>query len=89
MRELVVEESFGIAGRGTAACFRGSAEGLPLGRVLRVRIQRPDGSCVDAEATVELLLRRLPPQPGERAALLISGLSRDDVPPGSLLLVDG
>ncbi len=43
-RRVVVEESLNITGRGAAAVFRGTTDGLPLGRLLRACIQRPDGS---------------------------------------------
>jgi hypothetical protein len=68
MLHVTVEESFDMKRRGVAVVFVGSAAGLPLGRALPVRIQRPDGSSIEASATVELLLR-VTPQPIERASL--------------------
>lgn len=86
MRQLVVEETFDISGRGAAVVFRGSPEGLPLGRVFSVFVQRPDGSTIQAQATVEFFLRRQP-QPSEHAALLLKGIAKSAVPSMSIVRV--
>jgi len=81
-KSITVEESFDITGRGVGAVFRGSADGLPLGQRLRAQVTRADGSQLETHATVELLLVSAT-QGIERPALLVEGLTKRDLPPGS------
>lgn len=77
-----MEETFAISGRGVAVVFRGSSEGLPAGVPLRARVHRADGSTLDVAAFVEWLLRRQPVV-DERAALLLRGATKAELPRGT------
>lgn len=79
-----VEEAFEITGRGVVVAFQGSATGFPLGVPISATVLKPDGTTAQTSALVELMLLRVP-QTHERAALLLMGLSKQDVPPGSAI----
>ena len=82
-RRLPIRDVFAIAGRGTVVAV-GDAAHLPRQRPFPVTIVRPDGSRVTADAFLEFLsgseLR-----PVDRVALLLPGIAKADIPPGSVL----
>jgi len=80
---MKIIETFEITGRGLAVAVEGATE-LPVSKKLLAAVTRPDGSSISADAYKEWLLRRNP-QPVEKAAFLLIGLSKSDVPLGSEL----
>ena len=60
---------------------------LPVSKKLRAVVTRPDGSTICVDAYKEWFLRR-DPQPVEKEAFLLMGLSMSDVPIGSTLRLD-
>jgi hypothetical protein len=83
---MEIEDTFDITGRGLAVAI-GQTTNLPVGKKLSARVTRPDGSVVQADAYKEWFLRRTP-EPLEREAFLLLGLSKADVPIGSSLQIE-
>ena len=79
---FVIETSFEISERGTAVMFDGIGSGLPVGRRLKAIIRRPDGSSIEAETTMELVLQSSEERK-ERPAFLIYGIGENEVVPDS------
>ncbi len=78
-----VLESFAITGRGTVVALDGVSD-LPVGRKLSAKVERPDGSVIEAAAYKEWLLRRAAP-PSETEAFLLLSVEKADVPEGSIV----
>jgi hypothetical protein len=76
-----VVEVFEITGRGLVAAFDELIEFVPSKQIM-VIITRPDGTTIETQAFVEILLRRQPVVI-EKSALLLKDLNRADVPIGS------
>lgn len=78
---FVVQERFGISGRGMAIVGPpGSGKRLSLlTRGQTIELRRPDGSVVRANAFVE----HVNPSPLGEVALHLPALSQRDVPPGT------
>jgi hypothetical protein len=83
---LIVQEVFEISGRGLAVLFSGDLPPRRVGLAFPVKVLRRDGSFFEAPALLEWVLDRQP-ETRERAALVLAGVTRDDVPPGSAIEV--
>jgi hypothetical protein len=85
-RRFQIKERFQITGRGTVVVI-GETTDLPVGKVLRATVTRPDSSRLTVEAFKEWLVRR-DQQPLEREAYLLRGLDKSDIPDGSLVEIE-
>ena len=83
-----VLESFAISGRGTAVVLDGTSD-LPVDRKLSAKVERPDGSVIEAMTYKQFVLRRAP-LPSETEVFLLLSVEKTDVPDGSIvtLVVD-
>jgi hypothetical protein len=77
-----------LPGRGIVLLFGEPPSGSLAGTLL-VMVERPDGSTIDLQATVEhaRTARAMEAGPGEELALSIRGATREDVPIGSVCTV--
>lgn len=82
--ELVVAESFAVAGFGAAVFFENPPTGLAGGKALRVVVFAPQGTARRAQAIVQFA-RKVPP--GEVIALQLPDLTPEDVPQGSRVVI--
>jgi len=83
---FVVEESFQIAGRGVAIATSTSLHGLMPGTRYVIHYVRPDHTEGDAEATLEVISRRMPVA-SERHAMVVLNGRKQDLPPGTEVFV--
>jgi hypothetical protein len=83
---FTVEEAFQISGRGTAIVTNTSLSELVPGRRYSLQYHRPDGTTASAEATVEVILRRIPIVTEKFAMVVLTG-SKGDFPPGTQVSV--
>jgi len=75
-----VEDSFEVAGRGTALVVKEATE-FPVAKPLRAILFRPDGTQLSAEAFKEFVLFRQP-EVFEKEAFVVQGVKRSEVPDG-------
>lgn len=78
-----IEEQFQITGRGLVVVVSVNTE-LPTGRAVRATLHLPDGSTRICEAFKEWILRRNA-EPLEKEGFFLPGLTRFDVPTGTLV----
>jgi hypothetical protein len=79
---IVVDESFDITGRGAAVSYRSATNPLVPGKPYAARLLGASGRTVAAYSE---LIRRGPASPADLHALLLIGVPKSIVPPGTEL----
>jgi len=79
-------DTFEITNRGLVILGEATCDAISVGKECRISIVTPSGQILTAKGYKEWLLRRTP-EPLEKEAYLVEGISKSDVPVGSMATI--